>query len=124
MDALQFFLEDRSPFTRKFYTASSATAPTLLIQLLDNENTAVSFTGSVSCACSMVSEGGTSIFSAQAGTVVDRTDGQFSYQFTAGNLAGATGRNYVQFTITDGSNIYAVPNNSNQRLMVIVSDSI
>lgn len=124
--ALQFFLQDRSPFTETFEISSNADAPVISVQLLSATTTPVSFGGSTATVVmSMDSELGVQKVTAAAGAVVTLSTGIFSYSFTAANL-NTPGRYFAQFLVTDAltGKKYAIPNNGKQRLMVTINSSV
>ena len=122
MTLLQFNLDDRGPITRTTKIGKTATAPKLTVQLLD-KTAPVSFSGA-SVVFNMDDEDGVNKINAAAGILeVPSTDGKVSYQFVTADV-DTEGTFFGQFVVTDGTDIFLVPDNTRERLRIIIGPKV
>ncbi len=117
MPILQFFLDDKSPFTEDFTLSKNATKPDLIVQLLDGF-TAVDLTGAT-VIFNMEDQLGASKVAAAAAVLEDGPNGKLKYVWTTADI-DTEGIFFGQFQATISGKIFFVPNNEDQRLRIIV----
>ena len=122
MTTFQFNLDDRGSITKTTKIAVTATAPKLIVQLL-NETVPVNFSGAT-IVFNMDDEDGVNKVNAAAGVLeVPSTDGKVSYQLVTADV-DTEGTFFGQFVVTIGTNIYLVPDNTRERLRIIIGPKV
>ncbi len=122
MILFQFNLDDRGPITRTTEIGVTATAPKLTVQLL-NKTVPVSFSGAT-VVFNMDDEDGVNKVNAAVGILeVPSTDGKVSYQLVTADV-DTEGTFFGQFVVTDGTDIYLIPDNTRERLRIIIGPKV
>lgn len=122
MTLLKFNVDDRGPITKTIQIAKTATAPKLIVQLLD-VTVPVSFSDAT-VVFNMDDEDGVNKISAVAGAVEEpSTDGKVSYQFVDADV-DTEGTFFGQFVVTDGTDIFLIPDNTRERLRIIIGPKV
>ena len=121
MPVLQFNLDERSPFDQSFTIAKGARRPQLQVQILDGF-TPVSVT-SATVTFSMEDEDGTLKVTDASGSIVDAANGIVGYDFAAADV-DTEGLFFGQFKVAISGTDFLVPNNTTQRLRIVVGPDV
>lgn len=121
MNPLQFNLEDRSPFDRRFFISKDARLPDIQVQLLDGTDP-VNLTGAT-VTFSMQDLSGVVKVNATAAILVTPLSGIVGYAWLAADT-DTVGVFKGQFVATIGGKEYKIPNNTDQTLIITIGERI
>jgi hypothetical protein len=121
MPFLHFTADERSPFDKKFTISKDGLDPRLEVELIDPADLIDWSTGTVTF--SMEDRAGTVKVNAASATLVSGFKRQVAYAWT-GTDTDTAGEYYGQFVVTVGSDVYRVPNNDTQRLIITVGPRV
>ena len=121
MPLLKFHLDERSAYEREFALAVDSLLPALEVQILDR-TAPVAITGATA-TFSMDDTGGTNKVDGAAAVVSDAANGKVRYDWTSGDT-DTEGVYYGQFVVTIAGSSYQVPNNTTQRMRIVVGPKV
>lgn len=119
--SIDFHLDERAPLNQQFTIARTARLPDIEIRLL-KLGVPVDLTGAV-VAFSMDDEFGNTKVNAAAGVVEDGPGGKVKYQWAAADV-DTEGLFFGQFVITVSSKDYRIPNNTTQKLRIVIGPRV
>lgn len=117
MPTLVFNLEDRSPFEKTLVLSKGATLPALDIQILDGSGV-VDLTGGA-VTFSMDDDEGVAKITNAAATLPDATNGKARYSWASVDV-DTEDTFFGQFKVVISGSQYLLPNNTDQKLRIIV----
>lgn len=122
MTLLQYNLDNRGQRTKTLRLSKTATAPKIIVQLLD-DTVPVNLAGAA-VVFNMDDEDGVNKVNAAAGVLeIPGTDGKVSYQPVTADV-DTEGTFFGQFVATIGTNIYHIPDNTRERLRIIIGPKV
>lgn len=122
MTIQQFNLDDRGPITRTTEITKTATAPKIEVQLLDK--TKPVNLSSATVVFNMDDENGVNKINAAAGILESPgTAGKVSYQMVTVDV-DTEGTFFGQFVVTNGTDIFLIPDNTRERLRIIIGPKV
>ena len=121
MSFLQFNLEDRSPFDRRFFISKDARRPDLEVQLLDSVS-GVDLSGAA-VTFSLEDRQGVVKVNAAAAVLVAGTEGKLTYSWESADV-DTEGVFIGRFTAIISGRSYIIPNNSDQQLIITIGEKV
>lgn len=121
MPLLKLTLDDRSPAEQTLRLSVGATLPELEVQVLDQNVPVDLSTGTVTF--SMENSAGALKVTAAAGVLVDAAQGKIKYVWGSADV-DTEGTFIGQFKIVIGSVQHLVPENTNQKLRIVIGPDV